>query len=83
MADPIPIKKDMPPPRPLPDICCMRCVHYRITLADPTNIQGKCHRYPPSATVVDVRGVIATYFPGPKPHEDCAEFKPKLSIATT
>ena len=80
--------KDMtskPPENPIPTFCCLKCHHWQIRLADPTNIQGDCHRYPPLAQLLaGPQGPItATYWPGPKPHTVCGEFKLRLHVPTS
>ncbi len=66
-------------PKP-PVQICGNCHHYRMKLLG-TEAAGKCHRYPPTVSVVDMRGVTVTFWPGPKQNEGCGEWKPRLRIA--
>lgn len=59
---------------------CGNCHYFRLKLLG-TEAEGKCHRYPPTVSVVDLRGVTVTYWPGPKQNEYCGEWKPRLRIA--
>ncbi len=72
---------DAPAPK-APVMICGNCHHYEIRVVG-TEAIGKCYRYPPSVSVVDIRGVVATYFPQPKQNEHCGEWKPRLRIAGT
>lgn len=59
---------------------CGNCHYYRMKVLGPQP-EGKCHRYPPSVSVVDLRGVTVTFFPQPKQNEFCGEWKVRLRIA--
>jgi hypothetical protein len=72
---------DAPAPK-APLMQCANCHHYRLKMLT-AGAEGKCHRYPPLATILPSPGgpITATYWPGPKPVELCGEWKPRLRIA--
>lgn len=63
---------------------CSTCHHYKLKMLG-EGVEGKCHRFPPLATILPSPAgpVTATYWPGPKPNELCGEWKPRLRIADT
>ena len=61
---------------------CANCAHYKLKMLT-SGAEGKCHRYPPNATLIGSPAgpVTATYWPGPKPTECCGEWKARIRIA--
>ena len=61
---------------------CANCLFYRLKMLT-AGAEGKCHRFPPLATILPSPAgpVTATYWPGPKPIEHCGEWKARIRIA--
>jgi hypothetical protein len=72
---------DAQTPKP-PVQICGNCHHYKVKMLT-AGAEGKCHRYPPLATILNspTGPITATYWPGPKQSEHCGEWKPRLRIA--
>lgn len=55
---------------------CGNCHYYKMKSIG-TEAEGKCHRYPPKAMLVQTSGgpLTATFWPAPKQNENCGEWE--------